>query len=70
MRRHAPMWETELRGDNSVSDFDVYLRRSLDDAGMLEQSEYSSRPSWFQLLLFLAVAAIFMAVILSWKPGG
>lgn len=70
MRRHAPMWETELRGDNSVSDFDVYLRKSLDDAAMLDQSEYSSQPSWSQLLLFLAVVAIFIAVILSWKPGG
>lgn len=70
MRRHAPMWEVELRCDNNVSDFDIYLRKSLDDAEMLDQSEYSSRPSWFQLLLFLTVAAIFMAVMLSWKPGG
>lgn len=69
MRRHAPMWEAELSGDNSVSDFDVYLRKSLDDAEMLQQSEHPTRPSWFRLLLFLAAAAIFLTVFLSWKPG-
>lgn len=69
MRRHAPMWEAELSGDNSVRDFDVYLRKSLDDAEMLQQSDHLNRPSWSRLLLFLAAAAIFLTVILNWMPG-
>jgi hypothetical protein len=63
------MWEAELSGDNNVSDFDVYLRKSLDDAEMLHQADGENRLSWPRLLIFLAAVAVFLIVALLFVPG-
>lgn len=63
MRKHAPMWEAELSHDNGVNDNNVYSRKFIDDIEEIhEASAGSQRPSWLQLLLFLAGVAIFLIV--------
>ena len=63
MRKHAPMWEAELGRDNGVNATAVLSRKFQDDTEeILEAAEGSQRPSWVQLLLFLAGVAIFLIV--------
>lgn len=68
MRRHAPMWEAELGGDDGINDIDVHARKFHDDMEEYD-AKTSGIASWSQLLIFLGAAAAFMTIVLNWKPG-
>lgn len=63
MRKHAPMWEAELGLDGGENDIEVYSRKFIDDMEETRETALDlQRPSWVQLLLFLAAVAIFLTI--------
>lgn len=66
MRKHAPMWETELGLDDGVNDVEVFARKFHDELEEQHQAGTgSTRASWPQLLLFTVAVVMFLAVAMG-----